>query len=121
MDLEVVMEITGQAVLLRVFVGESDKLGHLPLYEAIVKRARDADLAGATVLKAVLGFGATARIRTQKILDLSSDLSLVIEIVDEESKISDFQVTLSQMFEQAGCGGLVTMENIRVVHYLPEK
>lgn len=115
------MEISGQAVLLRVFVGESDKVGHLPLYEAIVKQARDADLAGATVLKGVLGFGATARIRTHKILDLSSDLSLVIEIVDEEEKITAFQAILSDLFEQAGCGGLVTLENIRVIHYLPEK
>lgn len=115
------MKISGQAVLLRVFVGESDKLGHLPLYEAIVKQARDADLAGATVLKGVLGFGATARIRTQKILDLSSDLSMVIEIVDEEEKISAFQHTLSGLFETSGCGGLATLENIRVIHYLPEK
>lgn len=115
------MKISGQAVLLRVFVGEGDKLGHLPLYEAIVKQARDADLAGATVLKGVMGFGATARIRTQKILDLSSDLPLLIEIVDEENKISAFQDILSKLFEQAGCGGLVTLENIRVIHYLPEK
>jgi len=115
------MNITGQAVLLRVFVGESDKLGHLPLYEVIVKQARDADLAGATVLKGVMGFGATARIRTQKILDLSSDLSLVIEIVDEEEKISSFQTILTELFERAGCGGLVTLEKIRVVHYLPER
>ena len=79
------MEISGQAVLLRVFIGESDKLGHLPLFEAIVKSARDAGLAGATVLKGVLGYGATARIRTAKILDLSADLSMVIEIVDEEA------------------------------------
>lgn len=113
------MKITGQAVLLRIFIGESDKLGHLPLYEAIVKRARDADLAGATVLKGVLGFGATARIRTHKILDLSSDLPLVIEIVDGEDKIAAFRAELAGMFEQAGCGGLMTMENVRVVHYLP--
>ena len=113
------MEITGQAVLLRVFIGESDKLGHFPLYEAIVKRARDADLAGATVLKGVLGFGATARIRTHKILDLSADLPLVIEIVDEEHKITAFQDSLSEMFEQAGCGGLVTLESVQVIHYLP--
>jgi len=115
------MEISGQAVLLRVFIGESDKLGHLPLYEAIVKKAREAGLAGATVLKGVLGYGATARIRTHKILDLSSDLSLVIEIVDEEDKIAVFQQDLASIFERAGCGGLVTMENIRVIHYLPEK
>jgi len=114
------MEISGQAVLLRAFVGESDKLGHQPLYEAIVKHARDADLAGATVLKGIMGFGATARIRTQKILDLSSDLSMVIEIVDEEEKIIAFQEVLSGLFERSGCGGLVTIENIRVVHYLPE-
>ena len=115
------MKISGQAVLLRAFVGESDKIGHLPLYEAIVKHAHDADLAGATVLKGVLGFGATARIRTQKILDLSSDLPMVIEIVDEEEKIEAFQTTLSQLFDEAGCGGMVTLENIRIVHYLPEK
>ncbi|MCW8925267.1 MAG: DUF190 domain-containing protein [Xanthomonadales bacterium] len=113
------MEITGKVVLLRVFIGESDKLGHLPLYEAIVKRARDADLAGATVLKGVLGFGATARIRTHKILDLSSDLPMVIEIVDEENKITAFKDTLSEMFQQARCGGLVTLEKAQVIHYIP--
>jgi uncharacterized protein len=115
------MEIKGQAVLLRIFIGESDKLGHLPLYEAIVKEARAAGLAGATVLKGVLGYGATARIRTTKILDLSADLSLVVEIVDEEAKVAGFQRKLSELFEQANCGGLVTLENIRVVHYVPER
>jgi PII-like signaling protein len=107
--------------LLRVFIGESDKLGHLPLYEAIVKEARAAGLAGATVLKGVLGYGATARIRTTKILDLSADLSLVIEIVDEEARVGAFQRRLSELFGQANCGGLVTLENVRVVHYVAEK
>ena len=115
------MEITGQAVLLRIFIGESDKLGHLPLYEAIVKRAREAGLAGATVLKGVLGYGATARIRTAKLLDISADLSMVIEIVDEETKVAAFQPLVSDLFDEANCGGLVTLENIRVIHYLPEK
>ena len=115
------MEIAGQAVLLRVFIGESDKLGHLPLYEAIVKRAREAGLAGATVLKGVLGYGATARIRTAKLLDISADLSMVIEIVDEKARVEAFQPLLSELFEEANCGGLVTLENIRVIHYLPEK
>jgi len=115
------MEISGQAVLLRIFIGESDKIGHLPLYETIVKEARDAGLAGATVLKGVLGYGATARIRTTKILDLSADLSMVIEIVEEEGKIKAFQHTLSALMDSANCGGLVTLENIRVIHYLPEK
>lgn len=103
------MEIKGQAVLLRIFIGESDKLGHLPLYEAIVREARNAGLAGATVLKGVLGFGATARIRTAKILDLSADLSMVVEIVDEAAKVEAFEPTLAGMFKQAGCGGLVTL------------
>lgn len=115
------MEISGQAVLLRIFVGESDKIGHLPLYESIVREARNAGLAGATVLKGVLGYGASAHIRTTKILDLSADLSLVIEIVDEMGRIEAFQPTLSALFEQANCGGLVTLENIRVVRYVPEK
>ena len=115
------MEIAGQAVLLRIFIGESDKLGHLPLYEAIVKRAREVGLAGATVLKGVLGYGATARIRTAKLLDISADLSMVIEIVDEEEKVAAFQPLLSDLFDEADCGGLVTLENIRVIHYLPEK
>lgn len=115
------MEISGQAVLLRVFIGESDKIGHLPLFERIVKEARNAGLAGATVLKGVLGYGATARIRTTKILDLSADLSLVVEIVDEQGKIEAFQQTLSELFEEANCGGLVTLENIRVVRYVPEQ
>ena len=115
------MEIEGQAVLLRIFIGESDKLGHLPLYEAIVREAREVGLAGATVFKGVLGYGATARIRTAKLLDLSADLPMAIEIVDEESRVASFQERLSEMFEQANCGGLVTIENIRVVHYLPEK
>jgi PII-like signaling protein len=115
------MEISGQAVLLRVFVGESDKIGHLPLFEAIVREARDAGLAGATVLKGVLGYGATARIRTTKILDISADLSMVVEIVDEEGKIEAFQATLSGLMDRANSGGLVTLENIRVIHYLTEK
>jgi len=115
------MQISGQAVLLRIFIGESDKIGHLPLYEAIVKEARSAGLAGATVLKGVLGYGATARIRTTKILDLSADLPLVVEIVDEDAKVAEFRRRLSELFDEANCGGLVTLENIRVVHYLPEK
>ena len=80
-----------------------------------------ATLAGATVLKRVLGFGATARIRTTKILDLSADLSMVVEIVDEKRKIEAFQPLLTGLFDQANCGGLVTLEKVRVVPYAPEK
>jgi hypothetical protein len=78
-------------------------------------------LAGATVLKGVMGYGATARIRTTKILDLSADLSVLVEIVDEEAKVEAFKPRLTKLFEEANCGGLVTLENIRVVHYVPEK
>lgn len=115
------MEISGTAVLLRIFIGESDKIGHQPLHEVIVQQARQAGLAGATVLKGVLGYGATARIRTAKILDLSADLSMVVEIVDEAARVEAFQQLLSQLFEQANCGGLVTAEKVRVIRYLPER
>ena len=115
------MEIRGQAVQLRIYITEARKLGHAPLYEAIVHRARETGLAGATVMKGVMGYGPTSRIRTAKILDLSANMPMVIEIVDEEAKIEAFREVLSGLFEEAGCGGLVTLENIRVIHYLPEK
>ena len=113
------MGISGTAVLLRIFLGESDKLGHLPLYEAIVKRARQEGVAGATVLKGVLGYGASDHIRTSKLLDLSGDMPMVVEIVDEEPRIEAFRPVLAEMIEETGRGAMVTMENIRVVHYKP--
>ena len=113
------MGISGTAVLLRIFLGESDKLGHLPLYEAIVKRARQEGVAGATVLKGVLGYGASDHIRTSKLLDLSGDMPMVIEIVDAETRIEAFRPILAEMIEETGRGAMVTMENIRVVHYKP--
>lgn len=113
------MGISGTAVLLRIFLGESDKLGHLPLYEAIVKRARQEGVAGATVLKGVLGYGASDHIRTSKLLDLSGDMPMVVEIVDEETRIEAFRPILAEMIEETGRGAMVTMENIRVVHYKP--
>lgn len=113
------MEISGQAVLLRIFIGESDKLGHLPLHEAIVKKAREQGIAGATVLKGVLGYGASDHIRTTKLLDFSGDMPMVIEIVDEEAKVEAFRPLLSGIMEEAGMGGLVTIEAIRVIHYKP--
>ena len=115
------MGISGTAVLLRIFLGESDKLGHLPLYEAIVKRARQEGIAGATVLKGVLGYGASDHIRTSKLLDLSGDMPMVIEIVDEESRVESFRPILAEMIEETGRGAMVTMEDIRVIHYKPGK
>ena len=111
------MELTGEAKLLRIFIGESDKLRHVPLYEAIVREAKDAGLAGATVWKGVMGFGPSSRIRTAKILDLSGDMPLVIEINDTEEKISAFLPKLHELFEQSQSGGLVTMEKVQVIRY----
>ena len=84
------MELPHESVLLRIFIGESDRHGHRPLYEAIVLKAREQHLAGATVLRGAMGFGKSSRMHTSKILRLSIDLPLVIEIVDSEEKINAF-------------------------------
>ncbi len=107
------MQIPNDAVLLRIFLGESDRWEHVPLYEAIVMAARAAHLAGATVLRGPMGYGKSSRLHTAKILRLSVDLPLVIEIVDREEKINAFLPTLDKMMG----GGLVTMEKVKVLHY----
>ena len=107
------MQIPKQAVLLRIFTGESAKFDGRPLYEAIVKKAREMHLAGATVLRGPMGFGKSSRMHTAKILRLSMDLSLVIEIVDSEEKINTFLPVLDEMMK----GGLVTLEKARVIDY----
>jgi PII-like signaling protein len=107
------MQIPTDAVLLRIFLGESDRWEHKPLYEALVLKAREAHLAGATVLRGPMGFGKASRLHTAKILRLSMDLPLVIEIVDSEEKINSFLPTIDKMIG----GGLVTLENVKVLHY----
>src|SRR5216110_3405011 len=107
------MKIPESGKLLRIFIGESDRWHHQPLYEAIVLKAREMHMAGATVLRGPMGFGKSSRLHTAKILRLSFDLPLVIEIVDSEEKINSFLPILDQMME----GGLVTMEKARVIHY----
>jgi len=104
-----------EATLLRIFIGDADRYGHKPLYEAIVLKARELHLAGATVLKSPMGFGAKSRIHTAKILQLSTDLPLVIEIVDLPEKINAFLPMLDEMMS----GGLVTMEKVQVIQYRP--
>ena len=111
------MELQGEAKLLRIFIGESDKFHHVPLYEAIVREARTAGLAGATAWKGATGFGLTSHIRTARSLDLSSDLPVVIEITDEEARINAFLPRLHAMFEAACCGGLVTIEKVQIIRY----
>ena len=107
------MQIPNDAVLLRIFLGESDRWEHKPLYEAIVLAAREAHLAGTTVTRGLMGFGKASRLHTSKILRLSTDLPLVIEIVDSEEKINGFLPTLDKMMG----GGLVTMEKVKVLQY----
>ncbi|MBV8924628.1 MAG: DUF190 domain-containing protein [Bradyrhizobium sp.] len=107
------MQIPKQAVLLRIFIGEDDQVGGKPLYETIVLKAREMHLAGATVLRGPMGFGASSRLHTTKILRLSEDLPLVIEIVDSEEKINSFLPTLDQMMSS----GLITLEKVQVLQY----
>jgi len=107
------MQIPREAALLRIFIGESDRWEHQPLYEAIVLKARECHLAGATVLRGPMGFGQASRLHTAKILRLSMDLPMVIEIVDAEEKINSFLPLLQPMMG----GGLVTLEKVKVIHY----
>jgi PII-like signaling protein len=107
------MQIPKQALLLRIFIGEDDKFKGSPLYEAIVTKAREMHLAGATVLRGPLGFGASSRLHTTKILRLSEDLPLVIEIVDSEDKIDGFLPVLDGMMSS----GLITLEKVQVLQY----
>src|SRR6266404_4359515 len=107
------MHLPHDAMLLRIFIGESARWHHQPLYEAIVLKARELHLAGATVLRGPMGFGKSSVLHTAKILRLSMDLPLVIEIVDSEEKIRDFLPALDAMMK----GGLVTLEKVRVIEY----
>jgi len=107
------MQIPKQAMLLRIFIGESGKYDGHPLYEAIVKKAREMHLAGATVLRGPMGFGQSSLLHTDKILRLSMDLPLVIEIVDSEEKINAFLPVIDGMMDS----GLVTLEKLQVLQY----
>ena len=107
------MQIPREAALLRIFIGEDDRAGRRPLYEAIVLKAREAHLAGATVLRGPLGFGKASRLHSAKILQLSMDLPMVIEIVDSEEKINGFLPVLDEMMGS----GLITVERVQVLQY----
>jgi uncharacterized protein len=107
------MHVPQDAVLLRIFIGESDRYEHQPLYQAIVLKARELQLAGATVLRGPMGFGKSSHLHTAKILRLSMDLPMVIEIVDSEEKVNAFLPVLDKMMG----GGLVTLERAKVIRY----
>jgi PII-like signaling protein len=110
------MQLPEAALSLRIFIGESDRHGHQPLYEFIVKQARELQMAGATVTRCPMGFGKSSRIHTEKILQLSMDLPIVIEIVDSEEKING--LLLPRLDDWlAAAGALVTLEKIKVLHY----
>jgi PII-like signaling protein len=107
------MQIPRQAVLLRIFIGENDRADGRPLYEAIVLKARETQLAGATVLRGGMGFGHSSRLHTTRILRLSEDLPLIVEIVDSEEKINAFLPVLEGIMSS----GLVTLEKVQVLQY----
>ena len=115
------MRLSGEAKLLRIFIGEMDRVGHKPLYEVIVQKAREQGLAGCTVLRAVEGFGAGSVIHKAKLLELSEDLPFVLEIVDLEDRINNFVSIVDELFENAQCGGLVTMEKVQIIKYIHPK
>ncbi len=107
------MQIPEDAMLLRIFVGEDDRHEHTPVYQAIVLKAREMHMAGATVLRGPMGYGRSSRLHTTKILRLSGDLPVIIEIVDAKDKIDGFLEVLEGLMP----GGLVTLEKVRVVQY----
>ena len=111
------MKLEGDGKLLRIFLGEADRLDSKPLYEYIVAKAREQGLAGATVLRGVEGFGARSRIHTAKILRLSEDLPIVVEIVDVEEKIKAFMPVVDDAFQRSGSGGMVTLEKAEIIRY----
>ena len=111
------MKITGEGKLLRIFLGESDRHHGRVLYEVIVEKARSLGLAGATVIRGVEGYGARSRIHTAKILRLSEDLPVVVEIVDSEEKIRAALPEIDALIEAVGNGGLVTLEKAEIIKY----
>ncbi len=107
------MKIPENGILLRVFIGESDRTNGSPLYEHIVMLARKNNIAGATVLRGIMGYGAASRVHSAKILRLSEDMPIIIEIVDSEEKIQDFIPLLGELVQE----GLITIEKVNVIKY----
>lgn len=114
-------KLKGEATLLRIFIGELDKVNNRPLYEVIVQAAKKYGLAGATVLRGIMSYGAGSIIHSAKIISLSDDLPIVIEIVDEEVKIQEFIEIIEPYFPDSKYGGMVTTEKVNVIYYKPGK
>ena len=115
------MQTDNEAKLLWIFIGESDKYYGRPVYEEIVLKAREVNLAGAAVIKGIMGFGANSKIHTSKLLTLSEDLPLIIEIVDTLEHIENFIPVVNDIFEKSNIGGLVTIEKAEVKKYIANK
>ena len=111
------MRLRGKAKLLRVFVGEADRVYQRPLYEAIVYGAKKYGLAGATVHRGIMSYGANSRIHASKIFSLSDDLPIIIEIVDSEDKVNGYLHIIELLIEKSGGGGMITMEQVDVIRY----
>lgn len=111
------MTLDTDSKLLRVFIGELDKVGNQPLYEAIVFAAKRNGLAGCTALRGLMSFGASSRVHTAKLIEISQDLPIVVEIVDHEDKVNEFVKVIDDLLNQAACGGLITIEKATVLHY----
>lgn len=111
------MNLNKNSKLLRIFLGEHDKHNGMPLYEAIVLTAKKHGLAGATVFRGILSYGASSIIHASKLLDLSLDLPIIVEIIDTQEKIYEFIEVLNPIIEEAGCGALITIEAAEVIHY----
>ena len=109
-------KLIGEQQLMRIFIGESDRHGHRPLYEALIELLRKEGFAGATVLRGVCGFGANRVYHTQKLLDLSADMPMVIEVVDNQEKISAIMPQIDAMM----VGGMITLEKATVIRYSPK-
>lgn len=115
------MQLGGNAKLLRIFTGEADKIQHTFLYERILMAAREQGLAGGTVLKGIMSFGASSHIHRSRLIELSEDLPIVIEIVDGAEKIDAFVPVVHDLMDQCGRGGLITVEKVDVIYYQPKK
>ncbi len=113
------MELDIDSRLLRIFIGELDKVGHQPLYEAIVFAAKKQELAGCTAIRGLMSFGASSHVHTAKLIEISQDLPVIIEIVDHEEKINAFVNVVDKLMEEAACGGLITIEKATVLYYKP--
>ncbi len=115
------MEIKGTGKLLRVYIGENDRYKGKPLFEAIVETLREKDVAGATVIRGIEGFGAGSRvIRTSRLLRLSEDLPVLIEVVDTEERIQLAIQLIEELVNEAGCGSLMTLEKVEIIRYHPD-